>query len=518
MPGTRNVQRGLGAVVIITGVAGVAGVALGLSPAVRAQSGPAVSSRPAPAAPAAEPGLVAAVRSGDGPRWRRLIAGPDGRKVVSEAGADGMTALHWAVLRDDGAATTALLRAGARATVATRYGVTPLALACVNGNAAIIGQLLEAGADPNAPGAQGETPLMTAARTGAVSAIDTLVGAGAAVNARETWKGQTALMWAVAEKHADAARALVARGADIEARSTAGLTPLLYAVRAGDAASVDLLLASGARIDGPAPDGTSPLVLAILNAHYELAARLLEKGADPNVPDPRGSALHALAFMRRPGTPIGPPPVETGTLDTLALARLLLERGATPNARIAWKDAEFTGQGNARLPPDIEIGRTSLSLVGATPFFLAAKHADVALMQLLLAHGADPHLPTVQNVTPLIAAAGLGFWEGESPGTEREALEAVTLLLERGADVNAVADAKGVRLGDMRWDRSTALHGAAIRGANSIVELLVARGAKLDVVNAVGWTPLNVTEGQYIASTYKRQPHTEQLLRKLMGR
>lgn len=465
----------------------------------------------------AEPALVTAVRTQNAARWQQLLAGASARRVVHVAGPDGMTALHWAVQQNDTRATAALLRAGAKVTARTRYGVPPLALACVNGHAEIIGQLLAAGADPNAPLPEGETPLMTASRTGSVAAVRALLAAGAVVNPHEAWKGQTALMWAVAERHADAARALLENGADVEARSNAGLTPLLYAVRAGDLPSVEVLLAAGATINGAATDGTSPLVLAILNAHYELGAKLLDKGADPNAPDPRGSALHALAFMRRPGTPIGPPPVETGTLDTLALAKALLDKGANPNARITWKDVEFKGQGNAKLPPDIEIGRTYLSFVGATPFFLAAKHADVPFMRLLVSRGADPQITTVQNVTPLMAAAGLGFWEGESPGTEKEALEAVTFALELGADVNAIADAKGVRLGDMRFDRSTALHGAAIRGANSIVELLVRHGAMLAVQNAVGWTPLNVTEGQYIASTYKRQPHTESMLRRLMA-
>lgn len=467
-------------------------------------------------AQAGEPALVAAVRTGNAARWQELLAGASARRAIHDTGADGMTALHWAVQQNDSRAMTALLRAGAKVTATTRYGVTPLALACINGHAEIIGQLLAAGADANAPLPEGETPLMTASRTGTVAAVRALLAGGAAVNAREAWKGQTALMWAVAERHADAARALLENGADFEARSNAGLTPLLYAVRAGDLPSVEALLGAGAKMQTAATDGTTPLILAILNGHYQLAAELLEKGADPNAPDPRGSALHALAFMRRPGTPIGPPPVETGTLDTLALAKALLDTGANPNARIAWKDAEFKGQGNAKLPPDIEIGRTYVSFVGATPFFLAAKHADVPLMRLLVSRGADPHIPTFQNVTPLMAAAGLGFWEGESPGTESEALEAVTFAIELGADVNAIADAKGVRLGDMRFDRSTALHGAAIRGANTIVELLVRHGAKLDVQNAVGWTPLNVTEGQYVASTYKRQPHTESLLRRLM--
>ena len=175
----------------------------------------------------------------------------------------------------------------------------------------------------------------------------------------------------------------------------------------------------------------SALVLAIVNANYDVAGLLLEKGADPNAPDPRGSALHALTWMRNPGYAAAPPRVPTGTLDSLDAGAALLERGANPNARIAWKEIKFDrDNGTVKSPPSISIGRGYLSYVGATPFYLAAKGADLPLMRLLVEHGADPLIPTVQKVTPLMAAAGLGFWDGESPGPESgvpesQALEAV---------------------------------------------------------------------------------------------
>lgn len=295
--------------------------------------------------------------------------------------------------------------------------------------------------------------------------------------------------------------------------------------------------------------------MAVINGYYELAARLLDLGADPNVPDPRGSVLHALAFMRRPGS--GSPPLPTGSVDTLELAKNLLAHGANPNARIAWREIVFDRDLAAtRLPPNIPVGRNFLSFIGGTPFYVAAKHGDVALMRLLIASGADPKMPTVQGVTPLMAAAGLGFWDGESPGPltgvpEAEAVEALKMTFELGNDVNAVAEFGGpalegdgatllrrhpfnlekydgphdapldvmppkVALGDMRWTGSTALHGAAMRGSNALVQFLVDHGAKIDAKNTLGWTPLMCAEGVFVANTEKDWPETVELLRKLM--
>jgi hypothetical protein len=236
----------------------------------------------------------------------------------------------------------------------------------------------------------------------------------------------------------------------------------------------------------------------------------------------------------------------------------LLERGANPNARIAWKEILFD-RDNAvtRPPPNIPVGRNFLSFIGATPLYVAAKHGDVEMMRLLLKHGADPTINTVQEVTPLMAAAGLGFWDGESPGPltgvpESEHVAAVELLLDLGLDINARTRFGGptmegdgptllrrhplnlekydgphdapldvvppaLSLGDLRWDGSAALHGAAMRGANLIVELLVARGAKLDARNTVGWTPLMCAEGVFVANTEKDWPDTVRLLRRLMN-
>ena len=496
------------------------------------------------AAQTRSPGVAETLESGDLTAALRLVEqGADPNRPLS----DGTAPLHLAAEREDAAIVKALIARGANVKAATRYGVLPLSVAAATGNAAIITSLLDAGADPNTTAAEGETALMAAARTGRVEAIKALIARGANVQARETWREQTALMWAAAEGHADAIAELASAGADLQARSSGGFTALLFAVRGGHIDAVRRLLAAGANVNDAGSDTTRALTMAIVNAHYELAGMLLEHGADPNASDPRGSALIALSFMRNPGYASAPPRPATGTLDSLDLARALLKKGAAPNARIAWKEIPFDRDlGMVRSPAGISIGRNWLSFVGATPFYIAAKGADLGLMKLLVEHGADPKASTVQGVTPLMAAAGLGFWDGESPGPESgvpesQALEAVKLALELGNDVNAVTDYGQTQvagdprvllrrhplnlgdfgenaLGDMRWGGSTALHGAALRGADSIVKFLVDKGARVDAPNRLGWTPLTVANGVFVANTEKRWPSTVALLQELEGR
>ena len=329
---------------------------------------------------------------------------------------DGTTLLHVAVQQNEVEIAEMLIRAGAAATGANRYGTTPLTLACLNGNAAMVDLLLRAGADANETSTVwGETVLMMVARTGSTGVAKTLLAAGADVNARSA-SGQTALMWAAAENQISVVRLLVEGGARIDARTKDGFTPLLFAVREGQSDAVRSLLDMGANVNDALPSGEIPrhiaahkapsyaqdvatnrlrgmlknpytapggdtaLGLAIINAHYELAATLLEYGANPNAPDPRGSMLHAIAYMRRPGDTVTgrrPPPLPTGNMDTLELAKLLLDRGVNPNVRINWAEWPFdTDAGMTRLPDNIRVGRTYLSSVGATPFYLAAKHGD----------------------------------------------------------------------------------------------------------------------------------------------
>jgi uncharacterized protein len=458
------------------------GAALGLTAAdARAAAGPASS-------------VLDSVKAGDKAAVRVLVKQ---KADVNRPEADGTTALHWAVNRDDLEMTGLLLAAGANASAANRYGVTPLALASTNGSAVLIDKLLEAGADANTALPEGETALMTAARSGNLAAVRTLIAHGANVNAKENWKGQTALMWAAAENHADVVRALIASGADLGAHSTGGVfTAYLFAVRGGHVDAARALLEAGADVDEALTDGTSALVLAVTNAHYELAAMLLEQGADPNAARQGWTALHQIAWTRRPNYGYNlPGPVATGRLDALDLVKVLVQYGADVNAR----ETKEPRDGN----------RNMLNRIGATPFLLAAKAVDLPLMRALLDQGANPALGNEDGTTPLMVAAGVGIWApGESPGTEEEALAAVEMLLEMGAGKATDTDRNGY----------TALHGAIHRsGSIPIARLLVEHGARLDARNNKGWLPLTIAEGiEYTPDIFKRYPETAEALRQMM--
>jgi ankyrin repeat protein len=447
----------------------------------------------AASAAAAEAPLLDAARRGDIAQVRTLL----GRNTdANTRSMDGGTALHLAVEREDAAMVDLLLRSGANAKAANRYGITPLYIAAINSNGAIIEKLLNAGADANTTMPDGETVLMTAARTGKVDALKVLVARGADVRAHEPSKGQTALMWAAAENNAAAVKLLVEAGADLQERSKGGsFTPFLFAVRGGHIETSRMLLDLGARIDDALPDGTSALVLATINAHYELAGALLDRGADPNAAGQGWTALHQIAWSRRHNAGFNlPGPVATGGLSSLALVRKLVKLGANVNAR------------QTKEPKDGN--RNQQNRIGATPFLLAAKSADVPLLRVLLECGADPSIKTNNNTTPLMVAAGVGIWApGENPGTHEEALAAVKLILDLGADVNAIDD-----------NGDTALHGAVYRGGNILViQVLADKGAKLDVVNKKGWMPVTAADGvEYTPAVLKRYPEAAALLRRLM--
>ena len=458
---------------------------INLTPLLLALASPVVFASAAVAQPATV-ALIEAVKTGDLATVRTMLGqGTD----VNGAEVDGTTALHWATHRNDLPTADILIGAGADADAATRYGVTPLALAATNGSAAMIEALLIAGADPNQASPEGETPLMTTARTGTPDAIRLLLDHGASVDTVEGWHQQTALMWASAQDNAAAVRALVDGGTDLHAVSGGGFTPLLFAVREGHLDTLDALLSSGANPDDTLPNGSSALALATYNAQYDVAARLLEAGADPNASGQGWTALHQVVWTRRPNLGRNPPfPTPLGRLDGLDMVRILIEHGADPNVR----QTKEPRDGN----------RNMLDRVGATPFLLAAKVADVAMMRLLADMGADPSLTTDNGATPMMAAAGVGIWKiGENPGTNEEALEAVALTWELGNHV-ITADANG----------DTALHGAVHRGADEIVRFLHDKGATLDAVNDTGWTPLSIAEGVFYPNTFNRHPDIVTLL------
>jgi ankyrin repeat protein len=489
------------------------------------------AARPVPLVDAARNGNLAAVRA-----LLRQNAN------VNTPAVDGTTALEWAVHRDDVPIADALLSAGANVNAPNRYGVTAIALAAENGSAPMLERLLAAGADPNVPLPGGETPLHTAARTGRVAAIQTLLRHGAQVDARESLRGQTPLMWAAAEGYVGAIEALLAAKADIHARSThpvrptmptngaarnntggeitaakptlpfGSMTPLLFAVRRGQLDAVRTLLDHGANPNDAAvvferTGASTALMLAIANANYEVAALLLDRGADPNVMTQGWTALHQLAIARsEPGrtrTSEGwtAGPQFAGNLSGLDLARKLISKGADVNARAT---------------REIQIGyryTIPFNKVGGTPFAMAAKAVDYELMKVLAEHGADPNISTNDHTTPLMIAAGVGQKPGEDGGPNADALEAVKLCLSLETDIQAANDAG--------W---TALHGAAYRGSNEIVQLLVDHGGRLDArtkygrtKNDPGVTPLGIADGITIGIIFFRQPETAAFIRQLMA-
>ena len=464
----------------------------------------AITSR-APGAPV-EVRLVEAVKNADTPAVRALLK-TDVDVNVPEA--DGTTALHWAVRLDLQPLADILIAAGADVMVANLFEVTPLSLAAINGNRDMIGTLLAAGADPNVAMAKGEAALLTAARTGKADAIRMLVAYGADVNVTQG-AGQTPLMWAAAEGHLEAMRALIEAGAQIGARTVVpatplrtglegpaphGFTSLLFAVRAGHIAAVRLLLEAGADVNDMLPDGMNTVVLAATNAHWELGVFLVDQGADPNGAEQGWTALHAMTWVRMPNFGFNPPgPVTTGNIDSLTFARALIERGADVNALMTAEPRNGY--------------RNALNRVGATPLLMAARLADAPLMRSLIELGADPTITNEDGTTVLMVASGVGIHSpGEDPGTETEALACVALALELGGDPNAID-----QLGE------TALHGAAYRGANSIVHLLVDQGADtFHVENAAGWTPLRIAQGVFRTATFKEAPQTASLLREFMA-
>ena len=473
--------------------------------------------------------LADAVQRGDGAAMLSLLRQP---VDVNAAQGDGATALHWAVYLDDAEATASLIRAGANVNAPNDYGVTPLALASTNGNAAIIEQLVRSGADPQDPlhaMNSGETPLMLAARSGQVDAVMVLLNLGADVNATEAWNGQSALMWAAAEGHVPVMQTLIDHGADVRARSNSGTTPLLFAARKGSMDAVRRLLAAGSDVNEKRPDGATPLLVAVINGHEDLVDLLLDEGADPNVEggstrltvqgeraQPMPLEFRVLGYSEREseygarGNIFGRPlqatvhvanwhlsdQVIAVNLDRLRVIESLLAHGADVNGRNTMEEPRWSG------------ARYRRHITGATAFLFAAKAADVEVMRLLLESGADPTINSVDNITPLMAAAGISWASNQERASEAEVLEAVTLIVEElDADVNFVSD-----LGE------TAMHAAAYRGANSVVQYLFDKGAELDVVAVDGRTPLRVAEGVEYGNSFAVQPHTAELLRKLGAR
>ncbi len=364
---------------------------------------------------------------------------------------DGSTPLHWAAYRDDISKVDQLIRSGANVNAANDIGATPLWAASLNGSVPVVKRLLDAGANPNTPLLSGESPLMAASRAGQQAVVEALIAKRANPNASGP-RGQTALMWAVAQKHADVVKLLLAGGADVHARTDTwtqmmavpphGLpeynrmiphgadTALMFAARVGDVASVRLLVEAGANVNDHDAWGVSATTLAAFSGYGDVARYLLDKGADPNNDKPGFTALHC-AIMRR---------------DEQTVAALLA-RGADPNARVqVWTPTRRSSDDYHFMP----------ALVDATPYWMAARFTQPAVMRLLAKHGADPKVIHESNyvqgegyqrrkerTTAIMAALGMGGGTAWVPidRAERDALilETVKVAVELGADVNTAS-------------------------------------------------------------------------------
>jgi ankyrin repeat protein len=400
--------------------------------------------------------------------------------------------------------------------------------AAVIADAALIEKLLAAGADVESPNPDGQTALMVVARTSRVDAARALIRKGAKVNAVEQWRGQTALMWASAQSQPAMVQALIAAGADVNARSVVnnwqrqvtaepraiyrpagGFTPLLYVAREGCVECAKSLVEGGADLNLADPENVSPLLLSILNQHFDLAAYLIQKGANPNRWDWYGrTPLYAavdLNTIPRGGRPDRP------SLDTttgVQIVEQLLAAGANPNAQLKLAPP-FRNIGNDR-------GLDGLLTIGSTPLLRAAKALDVPAVKLLLDHGANLSLTSTRGITPFMAAAGVGSTDADTRGfyltddVQQRSIESLRLLLAAGADINAKDGTRGL----------TPLHEAARWGWNDVVKFLVEHGADLNAKDNRGMTPVDSAMGKAGGNSrggarIDVHEDTAQLLRKL---
>ena len=481
---------------------------------------------------AADIRVATAALDGDRAKVQSLIK--DGADV-NAALPDGTTALHWAVRADDAELTDHLIRAKANVNAKDPDGITPLALACGNANPAMVRKLLAAGADANTADPKGETVLMIAAHTGNLDVMKALLDAGAAVNAKDDEAQETALMVAVRANLPQAVKLLIDRGAEVNAATRVGqkpvrrppnagggshgagivrggwpdrgyqeatpggMTALLYAARDGRLEIVSMLLAAGADLKKEDVNKISPFAMAITNNHMEVAQFLLERGADVNERDNWGrTPLWEAVEMRNLETnKSGQNGVDREKV--LKLIEALVSKGADVNAR------------TTDVPPTRRflMGLGDLSWVdftGQTPFVRAALSGDVTVMKLLLDHGADPNIQTNSGSTALMAAAGINWMVGQTYTESKDSLmEAVKICLDHGADVNA-ENSMGLR----------AIFGAVNRGSDDIVQLLVDKGAQIDLKDKEGRTLMNWAEGVFLETNPpERKPSTIALLEKL---
>jgi ankyrin repeat protein len=493
---------------------------------------------------------------------------------VKAANRDGATPLSLASISGNAPMIEKLLKAGADPGEKGPKGELPLLFAARNGNVDAIRVLLDYKADINAKETlRGTTALMWAAEQGHPAAVQYLLQRGADISAASNpdSKGNTAYL---APTQADrsrssqgagglgqgggqgrggaqaggggrGARGRPARGAaaagddglDFDVVAAAdqaaadfafgrtqntdggGLTALVFATRQDDLDCVRVLVEAGADVNQTTRYGWTPLLVATQNRHYQIGKYLLEHGANPNISNKGGWNPLYLATDNR-NIEGGDYPVRPADMDQLEYIKLLIDKGADVNARVCGGKSTPTN-----CVGDSTETRTIFTMQwvredGATAFWRAAQSGDVTLMKLLLAHGADPKITSAHKVTPLAVASGIGWVEGITyEWSPEENLEAVKMCLDLGIDPNAVDD-----------EGRTALHGAAHKGRNDVIKMLVDHRANLeahdfgsrDTVNGamkgMTWIPLHYSEGLVRVGVQSAiaHPETAAYIKKLM--
>jgi len=554
-----------------------------------AHAAPVVAAAPRATSPVAD----AAMR-GDRASVESLLRSDPAAVNVPQG--DGMTALHWAAVREDAPLATLLLEAGADPAALTRMaGYTPLHLAARTPGGAVVRALLDKGADPMAQTRSGgATALHLAAGAGNAEGVALLLDQGVDPNIVEGEWGQTPLIFAAAAGRTEVVRLLLGRGADpsrstevrdvrtlaavqtqsqrkwqevlrefreaegaaertwqpspdqLEAAAQAardvlrapeavqledveegstnqdalvggwgGLTPLLHAAREGHLETALALLDGGADIDqAGGADGTTPLLMAAINGQFDLAIELVRRGASPRLASRAGNTPLYAVLERQWTSRSRYPQVrahEYQQASHLDAMRALLEAGADPNVRL---------EQHLWYMSHISCGNFNCGLEvtwGATPFWRAAYGLDVDAMRLLVAHGADPMIPTRRprqqgpspygenettdptglppiptggpGVFPIHAASGVGYGTGFGGNAHQYTatgfMPAIRFLVEEvGMDVN-LRDYSG----------HTALHHAASRGDEEMIRYLVDHGADVTMVSREGQTVADMANG-----------------------
>lgn len=451
--------------------------------------------------------------------------------TLLQAGADPNTlgdfdtpALHWLVRVNEAALAKELLQAGADPNLLSPLGVSPLSLAIANSNAELVQLLLAAGADPHQREPSGETLMMSAAALGNVTILAALLDKELDVNERDSHYGQTALMFASRAGHAALVQLLLQHGADPNLTTSIGPTPAFVAPNSVPGFGFGVgIIRGGVPADRgrrePTPGGLSALHYAARHDHVEVAKLLLAAGAELNAREANdiwpllmaisnNNMAMAHYLLEQPGVLInaqdwyGRSPlweavnvrnlyVHNNTFENyidrepvLAFIKALLAKNPDVNVR------------TTETPPfrhHLLVITGSLEWVdftGQTPFLTAALAGDTTVMKLLLAHGADPLIPTFEGTTALMAAAGVNWVYAQTwTQSPEQLLAAVEMCFELGMEVNQ-HNSMGL----------TALHGAANRGSDDIIEFLASKGADLTALDNENRSALDWAKGVFLAT------------------